>query len=51
MNALITIMIFRHMLRKRAYTQQQFEELIKTSHFTKYAIEEAHLGFDIWLEK
>ncbi|QGT98627.1 hypothetical protein SYNTR_0034 [Candidatus Syntrophocurvum alkaliphilum] len=47
----ITKVIFKKMLRRRAYTKKQFENFIKKSSFSKHEIIEKQLDYDIWLEK
>jgi ubiquinone/menaquinone biosynthesis C-methylase UbiE len=49
--ALFMKLIFKHMLRRRAYTKDQFEEFIAGAHFRRHEINESPLGFDILLER
>ncbi|HTT82767.1 MAG TPA: class I SAM-dependent methyltransferase [Rhizomicrobium sp.] len=46
-----TMLIFKHMLRKRAYTRESFLRMIAASPFGHGQIDESPMGFDIWLEK
>jgi len=50
-SSLFTKLAFRTMLLKRAYTNDQFAQLVKQSGFTKSRIEQADVGFEAWLEK
>ncbi len=42
---------FENMLRKRAYTKESFEEFIKPTKFKEFKINEAPIGFEIYLYK
>jgi ubiquinone/menaquinone biosynthesis C-methylase UbiE len=50
-SAIMTKLTFRFMLLKRAYTRKEFEEFISQSGFQPAEIEEAPIGFEIWLRK
>jgi ubiquinone/menaquinone biosynthesis C-methylase UbiE len=51
-NTIITRMIFKRMLVKRAYTRQELESLIGQSAFDdKYEIVEKSTEIELWLEK
>ena len=50
-NRVITKMTFRFMLLKRAYTKQEFEELIAETKFRALEIREDLTGLEIWLTK
>jgi ubiquinone/menaquinone biosynthesis C-methylase UbiE len=46
-----TILTFRFMLLKRAYTVQEFEKLLEGVGFTKTEVRANEIGMEIWLEK
>jgi ubiquinone/menaquinone biosynthesis C-methylase UbiE len=50
-NRVITKMTFRFMLLKRAYTKQEFEELISATEFDGIEIRDGLIGLEIWLTK
>lgn len=50
-SAFMNTLIFKHMLRKRAYSRESFLRMIAASPFGRGRIDESPLGFDIWLEK
>lgn len=47
----LNTLIFKHMLRKRAYSRESFLRMIAASPFGQARIEESPMGFNIWLEK
>jgi hypothetical protein len=51
LNTLITKWIFKSTLIKRAYTKNQFKELIAKSKFSQSEIQENQIGLQVWLEK
>lgn len=51
LNALMTKWAFRSMLIKRAYTKDQFEEMVAKSRFQTCRIVEDKIGLEVWLEK
>lgn len=50
-NRWITIFTFRFMLLKRAYTKQQFEQMLEQIPFAKAEVRDAPLGVEVWFEK
>lgn len=50
-NRVITKLTFRFMLLKRAYTKQEFEELISETRFHDIEIRDDLIGLEIWLTK
>jgi ubiquinone/menaquinone biosynthesis C-methylase UbiE len=50
-NQVITKLTFRFMLLKRAYTKQEFEELLADAKFHGIEIREDLIGLEIWLTK
>ncbi|PTM58448.1 class I SAM-dependent methyltransferase [Desmospora activa] len=50
-NALMTKWTFRSMLIKRAYTKDQFEEMVTKSRFQTCRIEQDKIGLEVWLQK
>ena len=50
-NRAITKLTFRFMLLKRAYTKQEFGELIAETKFHGIEIREDRIGLEIWLTK
>ena len=51
LNRVITKLTFRFMLLKRAYTKQEFEELISETKFHGIEIRDDLIGLEIWLTK
>jgi len=47
----ITLMTFRHMLLKRAYTKAQFAEMIAQTKFGSPRIDEYDLGLEVSLRR
>jgi ubiquinone/menaquinone biosynthesis C-methylase UbiE len=50
-NRLLTKWVFKFSLIKRAYTEDQFREMVSKSRFKKCKILEDTIGLEIWLEK
>jgi ubiquinone/menaquinone biosynthesis C-methylase UbiE len=50
-NGFVTKMTFRHMLLKRAYTRDEFEEMIAETKFAGVEIRDSLIGFEIALTK
>ena len=50
-NRIVTKLIFRFMLLKRAYTKKQFEQFFAHARFRSVDIQENLTGLDIWMEK
>lgn len=52
-NRLFTKWVFKFSLMKRAYTKDQFREMVSKSRFTKCKIQEdpTGIGLEVWLEK
>lgn len=50
-NRLLTKLIFRHMLVKRAYSQEQFRRMVSQTPFTSCDIRQEGLGLEVWLTK
>jgi hypothetical protein len=50
-NVLLTKWIFKSMLVKRAYTKDEFRELVSRSRFKTCQIQEDTVGLEVWLEK
>jgi ubiquinone/menaquinone biosynthesis C-methylase UbiE len=50
-SAFFNVLIFKHMLRKRAYSRENFLRMIAASPFGQAGIDESPMGFDIWLER
>ncbi|MBX6396141.1 MAG: class I SAM-dependent methyltransferase [Alicyclobacillaceae bacterium] len=50
-NVLLTKWIFKSMLVKRAYTKDEFRELVSRSRFKTCQILEDTVGLEVWLEK
>jgi ubiquinone/menaquinone biosynthesis C-methylase UbiE len=50
-NTLFTKWIFKFMLIKRAYTKDQFKELVSKTKFSQSKIQENQIGLQVWLEK
>jgi hypothetical protein len=51
LSRVLTRLVFRCMLLKRAYTKREFEQLLTNTQFRSTRIEETLFGVDIWLEK
>lgn len=50
-NSLLTKWTFKFMLIKRAYTKDQFKELVARTKFSKSEIQANQIGLEVWLEK
>jgi ubiquinone/menaquinone biosynthesis C-methylase UbiE len=50
-NSLLTKWAFKFSLIKRAYTKDQFRELVSKSRFGTCKIQENSIGLEVWLEK
>jgi ubiquinone/menaquinone biosynthesis C-methylase UbiE len=50
-NSVLTKLTFRFMLLKRAYTKQQFEQLLSETRFEAVEMRENLVGLEIWLDK
>ena len=50
-DAFLTRAIFKRMLRPRAYSRDDFARMAAASPFARADIEEAAMGFDVWLRK
>jgi len=50
-NSVITKLTFRFMLLKRAYTRQEFEEMLSETEFASIKIKEDPLGLEVWLQR
>ena len=50
-SALLTRFTFKHVLLKRAYSQEQFREMVSRTPFKKCAIELDPLGLEVSLTK
>ena len=48
-NALITGLTFKHMLRKRAYSPADMLAMARKAGFSRCDIDEASIGMDVWL--
>jgi ubiquinone/menaquinone biosynthesis C-methylase UbiE len=51
MSALFTKLTFRFMLLKRAYTQQEFEAMLRQVPFASTRIDVNAIGMEVWFEK
>ncbi|MFY9747589.1 MAG: methyltransferase domain-containing protein [Acidobacteriaceae bacterium] len=51
MSALFTKLTFRFMLLKRAYTQQEFEAMLRQVSFANTRIDANAIGMEVWMEK
>jgi len=51
LDAFMTRMTFRHMLRKRAYSRDEFQRMAAATAFGRADIDEMPIGFDVWLRK
>lgn len=50
-NRMLTRWIFKHMLRKRAYTRADIESFVAKTTFGRCDIEDDGVGFAVWLRK
>jgi ubiquinone/menaquinone biosynthesis C-methylase UbiE len=50
-DAFLTRAIFKHMLRRRAYSRDDFTRMAAASPFGRADIKAAAIGFDVWLRK
>jgi ubiquinone/menaquinone biosynthesis C-methylase UbiE len=50
-NAFLTRITFKHMLRKRAYSIRDFQAMVAVTPFCKAEIETGLIGLDVWLKK
>jgi len=50
-NAFLVRVTFKHMLRKRAYSLQDFQVMVAATPFCEAEIETGLIGFDVWLKK
>jgi ubiquinone/menaquinone biosynthesis C-methylase UbiE len=50
-NALVTRLVFKHMLLKRAYSQDQFRQMVSQTPFQTCAIETDSIGLEVTLTK
>jgi len=50
-NSVIIELIFKYILIKRAYIEEEFEEFVFKTEFTKHKISKTLTGLEIWLEK
>jgi ubiquinone/menaquinone biosynthesis C-methylase UbiE len=50
-NALITRATFKRMLRKRAYSRQDFQAMAAATPFGQAELESTLIGYDVWLAK
>jgi len=50
-NAFMTRLTLKHMLRKRAYSRADFHEMAAATPFHRAEIEDDGIGFDVWLHK
>ncbi len=50
-NTLITKLVFKYMLIRRAYTEKELQELVDRVRFRKSEISETLTGLEVWLEK
>jgi ubiquinone/menaquinone biosynthesis C-methylase UbiE len=51
LDAFLTRAAFKHMLRKRAYSREDFDRMVAATPFGRPDIKEAPLGFDVWLRR
>lgn len=51
MNAFVTRLTFRHLLLKRAYTQEHFERLAAATKFLHHELRNDAIGIQVWLTK
>jgi ubiquinone/menaquinone biosynthesis C-methylase UbiE len=50
-NALMTRLAFKHMLLKRAYSQEQFRQMASQAPFQACEVQEGPIGLSVWLTK
>ena len=50
-NKVVTKLIFRHSLVKNAYTREQFQHMLAQASFGGVDIQQADIGFEIWMTK
>ncbi|HEY6847048.1 MAG TPA: class I SAM-dependent methyltransferase [Terracidiphilus sp.] len=50
-NRILTRLVFKTMLLKRAYSREQFQEMLWEVNFSNVEINEDAMGFEIWLTK
>jgi ubiquinone/menaquinone biosynthesis C-methylase UbiE len=50
-NAFLTRVTFKHMLRKRAYSRADFQTMAAATPFRRADIVDDGIGFDVWLRK
>lgn len=50
-NAVITSLTFRFVLLKRAYTQSQFEQMLRQTNFSGIDIRQEAIALELWLTK
>jgi ubiquinone/menaquinone biosynthesis C-methylase UbiE len=50
-NRILTRLVFKTMLLKRAYTREQFQQMLWEVDFSNVEINEDAVGFEIWLTK
>jgi ubiquinone/menaquinone biosynthesis C-methylase UbiE len=50
-NRILTRLVFKTMLLKRAYTREQFRQMLWEINFNNVEINEDAMGFEIWLTK
>jgi len=50
-NAFLTRVTFKHMLRKRAYSRADFQAMAAATPFRRADIVDDGIGFDVWLRK
>ena len=50
-NAFLTRATFKHMLRKRAYSRADFQQMAAATPFGRADIVDDGIGFDVWLRK
>jgi len=50
-NSVLTALNFKWVLRKRAYSIEQMEQLVNCSKFHYYYIDKEWIGFELWLKK
>jgi ubiquinone/menaquinone biosynthesis C-methylase UbiE len=50
-NRILTRLVLKTMLLKRAYTREQFQEMLWEVNFSNVEINEDAMGFEIWLTK
>ena len=50
-NTVVTKLIFRHSLVKNAYTRERFQQMLAQASFGSVDIQQADIGFEIWVTK